>query len=65
MTCRVTEEALANYRVHASSGRVVIFDTETTGISRDMDDTLACGSLFFNLMSRVSEPGGYICEPVE
>lgn len=35
MTCRVTQEALANYKVHAISGRVVVFDTETTGISRD------------------------------
>lgn len=35
MTCRVTQEALANYKVYASHGRVVVFDTETTGISHD------------------------------
>lgn len=35
MTCRITDEALANYRVHATGGRMVVFDTETTGIIRD------------------------------
>ena len=33
MTCRVNEQLLANCRAHAAHGRVVVFDTETTGIS--------------------------------
>ena len=35
MTCRVTSETLTGFRVHAKSGRVVFFDTETIGVSRD------------------------------
>jgi len=35
MTCRVTQQALCNYKAHAAGGRVVVFDTETTGISRN------------------------------
>ena len=33
MTCRMNQEALANYIAHAECGRVVVFDTETTGTS--------------------------------
>ena len=33
MTCRVNQQALANYVAHAENGRVVAFDTETTGIT--------------------------------
>jgi len=33
--CRVNQAALANYRDHAVHGRVVVIDTETTGISQD------------------------------
>lgn len=35
MTCRITQEALRNYVTHAERGRVVVFDTETTGISNE------------------------------
>ena len=35
MTCRITAKALANYKVYATSGRIVVFDTETTGIAHD------------------------------
>lgn len=34
MTCRITKQALKRYREAAAQGRVVVFDTETTGISR-------------------------------
>ena len=61
MTCRVTQEALADYKVHAISGRVVVFDTETTGISRD-DEIVqlsaaeyVCGELTLSLI-HISEP---------
>ena len=33
MTCRVTQEALRRYVQFAERGRVVVFDTETTGIT--------------------------------
>lgn len=33
MTCRVTQEALREYVWFAEQGRVVVFDTETTGIT--------------------------------
>ena len=130
MTCRITDEALANYRVNATGGRVVVFDTETTGITHDdeiiqlsaaeyvcgelkrtlnlyvvpscmihpeaeavhhitmpflvehgippcealgvegenshnaLDDTLACGSLFFDLVRRVPDAGEYVYESI-
>lgn len=35
MICRVTATALENYVRYAKSGRVVVFDTETTGIDAD------------------------------
>lgn len=35
MTCRITREALQNYVRFAESGRVVVFDTETTGIAEE------------------------------
>lgn len=35
MTCRVTQAALRRYAHFASAGRVVVFDTETTGIARE------------------------------
>lgn len=35
MTCRITQDALRRYVQYAWSGRVVVFDTETTGISSD------------------------------
>jgi len=51
MTCRITQKALADYRIRATCGRVVVFDTETTGISND-DEIIqlsaaeyVCGSL--------------------
>jgi len=37
MTCRINQAALANYRAQATGGRVVVFDTETTGVS-NMDE---------------------------
>ena len=33
MTCRVTQDALRSYVQFAERGRVIVFDTETTGIS--------------------------------
>lgn len=33
MTCRITQSALQGYARFAECGRVVVFDTETTGIS--------------------------------
>lgn len=35
MTCRITKQALKRYHSAATEGRVVVFDTETTGISRN------------------------------
>jgi len=61
MTCRVTQEALANYKVHATSGRVVVFDTETTGISRD-DEIVQLSEMrrrnLFRSAPRRRRPGG-------
>lgn len=35
MNLRITQEALRNFVTQAENGRVVVFDTETTGISKD------------------------------
>jgi len=35
VNCRITRNALEHYRERALNGRVVVFDTETTGISRE------------------------------
>ena len=103
MTCRVTQDALLSYVQFAERGRVIVFDTETTGISNAdeiiqlaaaeyvcgkleryrlgyhiealgipgknshnaLDDTLACGELFFDLVRRVPIcADDYIYEPV-
>jgi len=35
MTCRISQAALADYKARATGGRVIVFDTETTGISHE------------------------------
>lgn len=43
MNCRVNQAALRNYVEHAEGGRVVVFDTETTGTS-NADEIVEIGA---------------------
>lgn len=60
MTCRVTQQALAEYRAFAQTGRVVVFDTETTGLCSE-DEIVQFAALEYQAGELSREFMCYVC----